>query len=90
MNEDFMLESFHSGTNCFAHKFFGCHKIRDGKYVFRVWAPRAETVSLVGTFNCWNENKTIMTKLSDNESFEAVVTAENGDTYEYCITTFDG
>ena len=90
MNEDFMLESFHSGTNCFAHKFFGCHKIRDGKYVFRLWAPRAESVSLVGTFNCWDENKTVMTKLSDNESFEAVVTAENGDTYKYCITTFDG
>ncbi len=90
MTEEFKLESFHYGTNCFAHKFFGYHKIYDGKYVFRVWAPRAKSVSLVGTFNFWDENKTVMLRLSDNESFEAVVTAENGDTYKYCITTFDG
>ena len=69
------LDKFHNAADCFAYEFFGCHKLPDGKYIFRVWAPHAKTVSLIGSFNGWNENSAVMTRLSDNESFETV-TAE--------------
>ncbi len=90
MINKFKLENFRNGTECFAYEFFGCHKISDGKYVFRVWAPHAKNVSLVGTFNGWNESDTVMQRLSDGESFEVAIQAKEGDTYQFCIHTFDG
>lgn len=90
MSDDFQLESFHKGTCCFAYKFFGCHKVSDGEYVFRVWAPHAQSVSVIGSFNDWDENKAVMQKLSDGESFEVTSRAREGDTYKFCIVTFDG
>lgn len=90
MTDKSQLDRFHSGTNYRAYDFFGCHKISDGVFVFRLWAPHAITVSVIGTFNEWNENSAIMRKLSDGESFEVVINAEIGDSYKYCIITSDG
>ena len=89
MNGEGCLESFHGGTQYFAYNFFGCHKITDGKYVFRVWAPHAKCVSVTGIFNGCNSDFE-MYRLSDGESFEAVINASEGDTYRYRIETFDG
>lgn len=89
MKDEGCLESFHGGTQYFAYNFFGCHKITDGKYVFRVWAPHAKCVSVTGIFNCCNSDFE-MYRLSDGESFEAVINASEGDTYRYRIETFDG
>ena len=47
----------HQGTNYDAQKFMGAHKIKRGDeefHRFRVWAPNAKSVSLVGDFNNWN------------------------------------
>ena len=90
MANTFQLESFHNGTNCKAYEFFGCHMVEHGKFVFRVWAPHAVSVSLVGTFNQWNEDSAVMERLSDGESFEITVNATIGDLYKFCITTADG
>ncbi len=89
MKDEGCLESFHGGTQYFAYNFFGCHKITDGKYVFRVWAPHAKCVSVSGIFNGCNSDFE-MYRLSDGESFEAVINASEGDTYRYRIETFDG
>ena len=89
MKDEGCLESFHGGTQYFAYNFFGCHKITDGKYVFRVWAPHAKCVSVTGIFNGCNSDFE-MYRLSDGESFEAVINASEGDTYRYYIETFDG
>ena len=82
------LNNFHNAIDCFAYEFFGCHKVSDTEYVFRVWAPHAESVSLIGSFNDWTERA--MTRLSDKESFEATVKAQVGDIYKFCIHTYDG
>ena len=53
-----ILEAFRSGSADHIYTFLGCHKAQqDGceGYVFRVWAPHAQTVSVVGDFNFWNE-----------------------------------
>ncbi len=44
---------FHQGTNFEAYRYLGCIKESDG-YVFRVWAPGADSVALVGDFTGWN------------------------------------
>ena len=48
------LYLFHEGTNFRAWEYMGAHRTEDG-YVFRVWAPGAEAVFIVGLFNGWSE-----------------------------------
>ena len=47
--------NLHQGTNFRAYEYLGAHKQEDGAYVFRVFAPRAESVALVGDFCSWDE-----------------------------------
>ena len=54
---DFPLYVFHQGKNFRAYDFFGAHPFTEGGkkgFVFRVWAPHAEEVSVVGDFNSWD------------------------------------
>ena len=44
--------SFLNGENHRAFELLGARE-ENGKTVFRVWAPEAEAVSLVGDFNGW-------------------------------------
>ena len=46
-------ENFHNGKCFDAYNYMGYHKI-NGVCVFRVWAPNANAVSLVGDFNAWD------------------------------------
>ena len=50
------LRRFHDGTECRAWEWFGAHtEVRGGKEgtVFRVWAPHAADVSVIGESNGW-------------------------------------
>ena len=92
-NQDLSLPVylFHQGTNSKAYEFMGSHRIPGSNaVVFRVWAPHASMVSVVGDFNDWNPFDTPMHKISDS-IWEATV--ENGiDTYsayKYCIQARD-
>ena len=91
---EFPLYVFHHGKNYRAYDFFGAHPEKiDGKkgYIFRVWAPNAETVSVVGDFNNWNPTANVMTRLLDGESFELFIPGiKNFTIYKYCIQTQDG
>lgn len=52
------LERFHNGTEPRAHTYFGAHLTRkrtgEEGVTFRVWAPNATGVSVVGDFNGWD------------------------------------
>jgi 1,4-alpha-glucan branching enzyme len=37
-----------------AHEYFGLH-FRDGKWIFREWAPNATAIYLIGTFSNWQQ-----------------------------------
>lgn len=57
------LRTFGTGENFHAQHYFGFHKdTRDGTegYSFRVWAPNAQAVHLIGDFTQWRENPLAM------------------------------
>ena len=93
-NADVPLHLFHHGENFKSYEFFGAHSVVLNKkrgYVFRVWAPRAVSVSVVGEFNGWNVEKNPMYKLIDGETFETFIPGlKQFDSYKYCIKTADG
>ena len=91
---DLPLYLFHQGTNYRLYEFLGSHIKTDGKSVsvtFRVWAPKARAVSVVGDFNGWDESATPMSKLIDGEVWEATVKGlKVYDNYKYAVVKTDG
>ena len=91
---DFPLYLFHHGENFKAYEFLGSHpQTVDGKkgYVFRVWAPHALSVSVVGEFNNWDDEKHPMEKMIDGETYELFIPGlKQYDVYKYLIKTKDG
>ncbi len=60
---------FHQGANYHSYDLLGCHFTYDKSkelynYVFRVWAPRAYEVRVVGDFSSWTDG-ILMRKISD-------------------------
>ena len=54
---------FHEGKDVFAYKYFGAHfdvENETAGVTFRVWAPNAASVSVVGDFNGWDKTCHIM------------------------------
>lgn len=87
---EFPVYLFHSGKNYKAYEFFGCHRINDNEFAFRVWAPHAVGVSVVGDFNDWDNTVSPMTEISDG-IWEAIVgNASVFDCYKYAIKTKTG
>ena len=81
---------FHDGTNYKAYEFFGNHRIDESKVAFRVWAPNAQGVSVVGDFNSWDENVNKCVAISPG-IWEAIVDNVNVyDCYKYAIKTCTG
>ncbi len=91
---DYPLYLFHQGENFKTYETLGAHPATyKGKkgFVFRVWAPRAKNVSIVGEFNAWDRYATPMGRMVDGETFECFVeNLSNFSVYKYCIETWDG
>ena len=94
LNTDFPLHLFHHGENFNAYRLMGAHPVvvnRKRGYVFRVWAPHAVKVSVVGDFNGWDASSHVMNRMIDNETFELFIPdIKQFDVYKYCIETRDG
>ncbi|MBE6880200.1 MAG: 1,4-alpha-glucan branching protein GlgB [Ruminococcaceae bacterium] len=88
------LYLFHQGNNAQAYKLFGSHVATvDGKegVVFRVWAPKAVDVCVVGDFNHWNRETNYMNKISDGGIWELFIPGlKQFDNYKYSIRTSGG
>ncbi|OFI47103.1 1,4-alpha-glucan branching enzyme [Floricoccus penangensis] len=82
-------ESFMTGENFKAQDYFGHHKTKNG-HTFRVWAPNAQNVDLVGDFTNWAENSIPMTKI-DSQVWEITTDLPNiGDLYKFQVTRSNG
>lgn len=61
---DFSSEVFYRGECFYAYKYFGAH-ITDGGVMFRVYAPAARRVELIGEFNGWNGENSAMKTMAE-------------------------
>ncbi len=86
------LYLFHEGSNSHAYEYFGAHRKTKNSVAFRVWAPDAEAVSLVGDFNDWDVKATPMTALPKSGGvWECVVDGiKQFDSYKFAITARSG
>lgn len=88
------LKAFHTEALYNSYDYFGAHVIeQNGKkgVLFLVWAPSAEAVSLVGTFNYWNDGANPMDRVTDTGVWGAFFPdITTGEVYKYKIFTADG
>lgn len=91
IDENDYLKDFASGDSCNAYEYLGVHRVDDGNcYVFRVWAPNALAVSVIGSFNGWNETANRMSRIGNGDVWECYVNGvKEFDTYKYCIEAYD-
>lgn len=83
---DNFLNNFYNNYVVDAYKYFGCH-YRDGGSIFRVYAPNADRVRLLGDFNNWHGEE--MRKISEKGIWETlIINANINDNYKYEITSF--
>jgi 1,4-alpha-glucan branching enzyme len=54
---------------------------------FRVWAPNAQQVALVGTFNSWDANRHLMEREGNGYWYAQVPEARKGHEYRYVLKT---
>ncbi len=90
---DFPLYLFYQGKNYEAYKFFGVHCVKKGRgkvHIFRVWAPNAQKISVVGDFNDWDESANPMTLIATGVWEAKIKGLKQFDAYKYSITTADG
>ena len=87
---DLPIYLFKQGNNFEAYRFFGAHfdcRGGDEGVVFRVWAPHAKAVSVVGDFNSWVPGSHPMARL-DEGVWEAFIPGiREYDVYKFCLTT---
>ena len=87
-NVKLKLEMFSQNLCDDIYEVLGCHKTKGG-YVFRVWAPGARAISLVGDFNGWNADSDYLENIGYGV-FEIKKDIDEGAFYKYCIFTYDG
>lgn len=86
---------FHEGTDCAAYEWLGAHPHKVGRaegYIFRVWAPSAASVSVIGDFNGWSRSSDPMRRSeADPQVWERFVPdAKQYDSYKYSVEGADG
>ena len=91
---DLPIYLFKQGNNCEAYRYFGAHLDRragEQGVVFRVWAPHAVAVSVVGDFNSWKPGSHPMQKVDGDSIWELFIPGvQEYDIYKYCVTTRAG
>ena len=92
---DVALHFFHEGTATEAYEFFGshfCEQKGEKGVIFRVWAPHAASVSVVGDFNHWDRYQHQMRRTEhDGSVWELFIPGlKQYDIYKYSIESSMG
>lgn len=93
MRENFALNLFHQGTNYQSYKYFGSELTKVGGEsgaIFRVWAPHALNVCVVGDFNDWDKSKGRMEEIDEGVYELFISGVKEYESYKYCIQTAAG
>ena len=87
------LWTFGRGDNFQLQEYLGAHKETRGEqegYAFRVWAPNAQAVDLIGDFTDWEARKIPMVR-NEGGVWEVFCSdAKEGDIYKYLVTRNNG
>lgn len=87
------LWTFGRGDNFLLQEYLGAHKETRGEqegYAFRVWAPNAQAVDLIGDFTDWEARKIPMVR-NEGGVWEVFCSdAKEGDIYKYLVTRNNG
>ncbi len=81
------------GTHHRLHHKLGAHPVRSPEpgYLFRVWAPSASWIAVVGDFNDWNPHAHAMGRIEGTGVFERFVPGvERGQRYKFHIVSGHG
>ena len=88
---DLPVYLYKQGNNSESYRLFGAHLVsRNGEngVLFRVWAPHARAVSVVGDFNNWVPASHPMKKVDGDSVWELFIPGmKEFDVYKYCVTT---
>lgn len=87
--EHFDLAAFYGGSATELYRTLGAHRTPDG-WVFRVWAPHAGSVSVVGDFCAWDPTAHPMRRLDGGIWETEVAGLSEYDTYKFAITARSG
>ena len=71
------------------YKYLGSF-LKSSYTLFRVWAPSAQSVSVVGDFNGWDVNADIMQPLSNGVWEKKIKGLKEFDVYKYAVKSADG
>ena len=85
--EDIYL--FNTGNAQMAYNLFGSHELEKGVWRFVLYAPNAESVSVVGDFNGWDRQKNLMS-FNDGLWYTVISGVFEGDNYKYAVTSKEG
>ena len=89
----FDATAFFGGTDSEAYRFLGAHRAQRGGeegYLFRLWAPNAARVSVVGDFCGWDAGAFPMAR-SEHGLWERFIPGlKQFDTYKYAVTSARG
>lgn len=87
------LWTFGRGDNFHLQEYLGAHKETRGEqegFTFRVWAPNAQAVDLIGDFTDWEARKIPMVR-NEGGVWEVFCSdAKEGDIYKYLVTRQNG
>ena len=87
------LDAFLKGQAVRVQEYLGSHaQMRDGVdgYVFRVWAPHAKEVAVMGDFNGWDDSDHPMEPVGGGVWEGFVPGLKRYDAYKYAIHTQNG
>mgnify|MGYP003287511443 FL=1 len=89
----FDATAFYGGTDSEAYRFLGAHRAQRGGeegYLFRLWAPNAARVSVVGDFCGWDAGAYPMAR-NEHSLWERFIPGlKQFDTYKYAVTSARG
>ena len=92
--DDLPVYLYKQGNNFESQRFFGSHLTEQGGekgVIFRLWAPHAAAVSVVGDFNSWKPGSHPMQKTDGASIWELFIPGmKEFDVYKYCVTTRAG
>lgn len=84
------LKDYHEGNSLEAYRFFGAHPEKEGVR-FTVYAPNAQAIQVIGSFDDWKNKGHKMRKVDERGTWSLYIKGvKPGDTYKYRIMQATG